>query len=260
MSESSDRLLRALPFPAGIEAGSVTFDWQGPDAHLAPLSATPLSEALKGKTNCGLVLLLAGSLLWTARRLARLTDAAPCVYAAETLLCWQSSPLYYDPDGPKQFQRPMPVQREAAMTVCRKAAAIFMISPGRHIADPPIQLTENVIALTRFILGPELENPFRDWVRAVIDRLNALAPNPWQDFRGRFDFATEEEYLAHKARNMGEPLPIEVANPETPVDPAALPALYDAFLERVDWAANPYLRSPDALREAGFSGTPYRRA
>src|SRR3954468_13450222 len=114
MSQSSERLLNTLAFPPGIEAAMVEFDWLGPDQHLAPTNATPLSRALKGKTNCALVVLMAGCLLWTAKRLSKLTDTEPCVYMAETLLCWQSDPRYYDRDGPKQFREPMPIQRELA--------------------------------------------------------------------------------------------------------------------------------------------------
>ena len=181
--------------------------------HLAPIGATPLSKALKGKTNCALAALIAASLVWSARRLRLLTDTSPCLWVAETVLCWQSDPLYFNRNFAKQFIRPMPEVREAmAVALCRETSALFMVSPGSALTDPRIQIAENVIALTRHVLGP-FEAPLRTSLKAVIRRLDALAPNPYQDFRGAFDFDSDAEYLEYKRRNMGPPLPIEVADP-----------------------------------------------
>src|SRR4051812_37122277 len=119
-------------------------------------------------------------------------------------------------------------------------------------------MVENIVALTRFALGDGLEDPFRVWVTAALKRLDRVAPNPVQDFRGRFDFGSEEEYQAHLRQNMGAPLPIDVVDTSKEVAPDALASLYATFLAKVDWAANPYLRSPESLQTAGFSGEPYR--
>lgn len=180
------------------------------------------------------------------------------LWLAETVLCWQSDPLYFNRDFPKQFIRPMPKAREATATLCSKTSALFMANPGEHVIGPPIQITENVVALTRHVLGPKFKAQLRTWLTAVIRRLDTLAANPYQDFRSKSDFDSDVEWLEYKRRNMGPPLPIEVADPSREIAPADLAPLYANFIASVDWAANPYLRSPDELRQAGFVGEPYR--
>ena len=182
---------------------------------------------------------------------------------AETVLCWQSDPLYFNRNFAQQFIRPMPEVREAvAVALCRETSALFMVSPGeRIVTDPPIQIAENVIALTRHVLGPDFEAPLRTSLKAVIRRLDALAPNPYQDFRGAFDFDSDADVPRVQEAQHGSTAADRGRGPEPRgITPADLAPLYADFIASVDWAANPYLRSPEELRQAGFVGKPYRHS
>lgn len=258
MTYSATSLL-ALPLvPDGIAAKSIDFDWKGPQAHLAPTRATPLGKALMGKTNCGLYVLLSGTLVWAARRLEFVADIRPLLQMAETLLCYQDDPRYFAEDGPSHLTSPLPPAQEAVETLCYETSAIFMATPGRHASRPPIQAVENVASVTRFVLGSDGQKPFRKWMTDSIARLDEIAPNPHQDFRSRYDFGSAEEWEAYKILNMGEPLPLDVLLPGGASDPAGRAERFARFLASVDSSTNPYLASAETMLALGFVGTPYQ--
>lgn len=253
------RLLDRVHLPDGLPARSVSFDWDGPGEHFAPLNATPLSKALKGKTNSALCTLCAGALVWGARRLEMVTEASPAYLIAEVLLLWEDDPRYYHHPGPASGPRPSGPAYEAIVDMFRETTSIFKDSPGRHVSDPPIQTVENVFSVVRQVLGPDWIDPFRSWTQQALAKLDQLAPNPHQDFTGRFDYDSEEEWEAHKALNMGRPIAVEVLNPggETWTVERS-DACYRDFMTSVKPAENRYLATPALMRDLGFSGTPYQ--
>src|SRR5690606_4069924 len=250
-------LTERLILPEGLAASSFPDDWKGPKAHLAPTKSTPMGKALMGKTNSALCTLGAGALLWAAGRLAAVADVRPLNDMAETLLLWERDPRYYHRIGPRHLQEAVPAPREAVETLCAKTTAIFKDSPGKHISDPPVQTIEDLISVTRFLLGPDSLAAFRTWVTTAIATFDRIAANPHQDFRGRFDFGSVAEWEAHKAQNMGPPLPIEACNVGCDLGPEACAALYHDFARSVDPVANIYLAPAEVMAELGFAGAPY---
>ena len=257
MSDSSTGSDRALRLPPGLETAALGFTWRGPDAHLAPERATPLSQALLGKTNCALVVLTAANLLWSARRLSSLTDTSPCVFMAETLLCWQSDPLYYDPDGPKQFSPPMPVPRRFRRRSAERQPRSSLSTRPAHFRSAHSDRRKRDLA-DAFASGRRVRLAVSPMAEGGYCEARRLAPNPVQDFRGRDDFPNDEAYQEFKRKNMGSPLPLQAVNPETETNSAQLSRHYAEFLAQVDFTTNPYLRSPSDMSAAGFVGEPYR--
>jgi hypothetical protein len=258
MTHSANNLLVLPLVPEGLASKSVDFDWKGPQAHLAPTKATPLAKALMGKTNCGLYVLVSGTLVWAARRLEFVADIRPLLQMAEMLLCYQDDPRYFAEDGPSHLTRPLPPAQEAVETLCYETSAIFMATPGRHASRPPIQAVENVASVTRFVLGPDGQKSFRKWMTDAIARLDGIAPNPHQDFRSRYDFGSAEEWEAYKQLNMGPPLPLDVLVQGDVSDAAVCATRFGQFLAQVDPSTNPYLASTETMLGLGFVGTPYR--
>jgi hypothetical protein len=258
MTYSAKDLL-ALPIvPEGLAAKSVDFDWKGPGAHLAPTKATPLAKALMGKTNCGLYVLMSGTLVWAARRLEFVADIRPVLQMAEALLCYQDDPRYFAEDGPSHLTSPLPAAQEAVETLCYETSAVFMATPGRHASRPPIQAVENVVSVARFVLGSDGQKSFRKWLTDSIARLDAIAPNPHQDFRSRYDFGSAEDWEAYKALNMGPPLPLDALASGDALGPEGLADQFARFLTSVDPSGNPYLASAETMLALGFVGAPYQ--
>lgn len=257
MTYSATKLLTLPLAPEGLAAKSVEFDWKGPQAHLAPTKATPLAKALMGKTNCALYVLLCGSLVWAARRLEFVAETKPLLQMAEALLCYQDDPRYFAEDGPSHLTVALPPAQEAVETLCYETSAIFMATPGRHASRPPIQAVENVVSVTRHVLGPDWQKAFRKWVTESVAKLDVIAPNTHQDFRGRFDFGSVEDWEAYKALNMGPPLPLDVLVVDGPTDAADRSRSFATFISAVESSGNPYLASSEVMLGLGFVGTPY---
>jgi hypothetical protein len=87
---------------------------------------------------------------------------------------------------------------------------------------------------------------FRKWRARCLERLKKYytAPPPIDDL---YDEDTK-----------GVVVPREVFDPDFGFDPADAGVLIDKFLQKIDYAANPLLNSPQEMIEAGFIGTPYR--
>jgi hypothetical protein len=88
------------------------------------------------------------------------------------------------------------------------------------------------------------------WFAEVVRRLEQHHPRNENE---------DDDLFSGLPPGMGAPVAREAFDPSLPYDPKADGARIDAFLRRLDWEANPYLRSPDAISEAGnFEGTPYQ--
>ena len=260
MSLSIEFYYDTVGVPSGVALSRADFEWEGPDEHLSPVRETPLKNALYGKTNCGLVLISAATLIWAARTMHNLANVSPCIHMAEALLCWQADPRYYDisaPAYPEDDDDEDYVEDEVVETFCVEATSFFMASPGEHTADPEIEATANLICLTRHILDPTPRKLYKAWLKSLIRRLDEIAPNPAQTFMSISDFASPEEFAAYERKNMGEPLPLEAANMSREYSPASGHDLFQTFLRDVDWRTNPNLSSPEDMVALGFVGTPY---
>jgi len=85
-----------------------------------------------------------------------------------------------------------------------------------------------------------MEDPtdFKEWSTKLLELLTKLYPR------------TNEDPL-------GPPIPFELFDLEE-LDPSLLKNQLNSFLSRLDYRSNPFLNSPDGMREEGFEDTPYQ--
>ena len=81
----------------------------------------------------------------------------------------------------------------------------------------------------------------KNWRRFVIRRLAAL----------------RKKEPRNKTKRLGLPVPREVLDPNFDYQPAMAPELISSFLQKLDYASNPFLFSPEEMVKLGFEGTPY---
>jgi len=79
---------------------------------------------------------------------------------------------------------------------------------------------------------------FKEWRRAMIERLAALYPRQKDD-------------------PLGPPIPREALDPKYAYQTGMANELLTRFLQGLDTGQNPLLRSPEEMRQQGFKGTPY---
>lgn len=80
---------------------------------------------------------------------------------------------------------------------------------------------------------------FKAWRRSVLERL-------------------AKDHPPTKKSPDGVPVPREAIDPEFPYKPEMAGELVAKFLATLDFKANPYLQTPEEMKNAGFSGTPYK--
>jgi len=91
--------------------------------------------------------------------------------------------------------------------------------------------------------------PFEKWLETVTDRLILLYPAPEDDFY-------EDMFNEHEEERRGPLIAREVLDPSFDYRPEQASMLLNRFLHSVNHTKNPFLRSPEELKELGF-GTPY---
>jgi len=82
-------------------------------------------------------------------------------------------------------------------------------------------------------------------------------PTPFQEWRGRVMTRLERLFPLNSRDTRGEPVPREVLDPDFAFQPEMAPTLIGAFLRRLDYKANPFLRTPEEMRKLFFEGVPY---
>lgn len=259
MQSDLEKYATILALPSNLDIQKYGFQWDGRDGHLHPIESTPLKRALLAKTNNALTLITAGSLIWTAKRISPRVDTTKILQAAEVNLCWQANQLYFDRESPKFFNDDISsVWLGVVDSFGLKGTRDFHRTPRKHTAFPPLQDTANLISMTRHVLGPLFEADYKAWLESLIERLNEIAPNPHQNEEKPADSEDEDAWQEYLSRHMGPPLPLEAANMARPFDMDNRAELYSNFLQSVDWAANPYLASPEKMKTLGYVGEPYR--
>lgn len=257
---------RAMPkmnspfIPANLAAEAPRFEWWGRDEHTGSTRyATPLLERLDLKTSNAFVVLCAGIVSWGAARLqGHCADTKTAEQLAEAALAYQVDWRYVDRDAiDVAIPRDAPPQQAALLELC-----IFLWRCLNHDKYwdnyyAPILETFHAAHLTRHMLPRTFKPAYSQWLAAVIDRLDLLAPKPDEDPASRADFETEAAWRAFIDRHRGRPLPPDVLDLQRTVAVADLDGLMDAWLRRLDWATNPFLRSPEQMHALGFTGLPY---
>jgi hypothetical protein len=107
---------------------------------------------------------------------------------------------------------------------------------------------EYLVRLAMHVLPqPEI---FEQWLNLVLDRLINMHPAPKDD-------PYEDIFTDHEEKRRGPLVAREALDPTFDYHPEDAPLLLDQFLRGVDYTNNPFLRSPEELKEAGIEH-PYR--
>jgi hypothetical protein len=119
------------------------------------------------------------------------------------------------------------------------AAAILLANGVNAVMRPepavrPVASLANLVELVVTDL-----KAFRNWRNWALDRLIEI--DPYDD-----------------DQPIGVPVPREALDPTSDFKPEMSQKLIDQFLQKLDYKKNRYLRSPQELKKAGFTGTPYR--
>jgi hypothetical protein len=135
-----------------------------------------------------------------------------------------------------------PVSRALTIVECAIQEVHWHLDPepgsyAHYVAAAAAQVNK----LTEHVL--EDSQDYRQWSDQVIKRL-----------RTHFPLLT--------ADNMGDVVPAEALDSSQAFDPNRIEQLVNAFLASLDWKTNPFLSSPDAMKEVvdddnSFEGTPY---
>lgn len=237
-----------------------TFD-SFPKKHHA--ASGTVTEALAKVTSAGSMLLIAGCMLWIARRLARVTDVTRCTLAAEALLCFQDHPAYFGPSNSSEWPKapdPRDDAERAVKAISGLLWRVYTISPGSHPLPPTvIDTAGQAVSMVRAALGAAGKKPFEAWLEQVLERLQQVAFNPRVAVRAqlrdqRFDWSVEAKFTRE---NVGPPLPPSLLDTRLRPEVSTLGAHYAQFLGGVDWKANPFLAPPEVMGKRGFKGSPY---
>lgn len=89
---------------------------------------------------------------------------------------------------------------------------------------------------------------FNDWLDVCVPRVAQLSVAPTEDSWDWFD----------PSSNWGALVPREALNPDVEFHPEMSLTLLQQFLDGLDPATNPFLRTPDEMIAADFPGIPYR--
>lgn len=247
--------------PATLQGAPLDFEWQGALAHIGPQSGvTPLLKKLDGLTTCGQLTLCAGLLNWAAWRLKDAADESiPALELAEAAFAHQVDWRYVDRDA--GHVRPAPDEPPARSALMQASLFLWEGLSVDWFWDSyyaPISQTFHTAHIVQHLM-PKAQRPaLVAWLEEAIQRLQQHARAPDEPFRKQRSFPTIEEWKRFVGRHRGHPLPPDILDLRTPYDPARRTALVERFLEGLDPARNRFLRAPQAVRDLGFVGEPYR--
>lgn len=250
--------------PAAVAESPIDFTWKGDLAHIGPVDAVmPLMIRLGNVTNCGQITLMAGLLYWAGWRLKnhapvpakRFLQMAPAIFA------YQVDRLYFD-RGPvpvyEEYEDEFTPALSAAFEIERFARRALKEEEFWNAYYPPVRETFHTAYLVSHIMPKKSKRGFAKWRDDLAARVKAVAPKPDEPFRMKKEFPTPEAHLAWVAPHQGTALPPQILDPNFNYDESQRTVLLDKYLSELDWRENPYLRSPEAMKAAGFAGAPYR--
>ncbi|QRK06748.1 hypothetical protein JQX13_42880 [Archangium violaceum] len=219
---------------AGIQDRTLRFRW---DDQQYEKVYTPLDRAARArleKLSQRAILALAISCAeWIFHRF-KLVSEAPLLddyaEAAWAVVVDARYANYYLEPGGEEWQGPD--RKPLAVAVMLLVDTIVRVENDDH---PDIGALSLASLAAHVLTDP---TPFHEWHERIVARLERLYPLNPQDTRG-------------------EPVPREALDPDFDFRLEMAPALIGAFLKKLDYKANPFLRSPSDMRKLYFDGVPY---
>jgi hypothetical protein len=208
--------------------------YQPPDNRLVART-----QLLSRRANNALTIAIAEWILYRFERLS--ADPEPWQYI-EASWAMNVDLRYGDYYEPVDDEWRGPVRGPMSMAVTFVIDALFAEEAYPNAALEPAWATRfafHVLPTT---------NAFRSWLVTCLQRLEQYSPAPPEADADWFD----------EMKNWGPLTPRELFDPDFVYDPTQAPALTGQFLRTLDWQTNEFLRSPQDMLAAGFTGTPYQ--
>jgi hypothetical protein len=247
--------------PAEIVDAPIDCKWESAREHIGPTeTVTPLLKNLGRGNGLAQVAMCAGILLWLTWRLKSLTkEAGQSLELAEAAFAYTVDWRYVDLEAGTNWEAPdQPPADSATMKVNN-----FIFDTLDHDAHwssfyTPVGSTFHTSHIVQHVIPKAHRRDFEQWLAAVSDRMAQHFPLPDLPERDFDSFDTEEEYDAYCAPRRGVAVPPQLLDPSFGYDPFQREKLVEQFLQGLDRSRNRFLRSPEAMLELGFVGTPYK--
>ncbi|MCL1919439.1 MAG: hypothetical protein FWG14_14295 [Peptococcaceae bacterium] len=201
---------------------------------------TELIEKIENVTTRAKIALCIGIYEWIIWRYHRLTDDASPFQIAEAAWCGNihnAYPVYFELD-PDEYAGPV---RDPLYNAMMSIGTVLSFTDENE--DEWVDGLALLAPLAMHIL-PDTK-PFEEWLESVTDRLLLLYPAPEDD-------PYEDIFNDHEEERRGLLVAREALDPSFDYHPDQAPELLDNFLRNVDHTANPFLRSPEELKESGI--------
>jgi hypothetical protein len=245
---------------AGVVGAPLDCKWDGALDHIGPVeTVNKMMNLLASKTTCGVLTEAAGIIGWGAWRLQGLTDVNVLLQMVEATWAFQVHPFYVNPDG-------VVTRKPKDQPAAPSAAGELQLLLWRGLdADKywqsyyqPLATAFHAAYVVKHVTPKAKQKVFTKWLEGMVQRIHSVAAKPNEEAIEDEDALAPDELAAYYARHWGEPLPPEILDLDVEYEPARRAELVDGFLRGLDWKKNPFLRSPEAMKEMGFEGKPYQ--
>jgi hypothetical protein len=178
---------------------------------------------------------------WIAWRLDGVVDVSDLLNFAEGLWAAVIDYRYFN-----EVDHPTPKNKEGGLDhvifrTWQDANSFIRLCPrGQGRSENCVLLA----VLARHVLPKPKQEIFKNWLAVVLERIKTY----WA-----MDLSTK----GAEARQ-GPPVPRAAFDPSLEYTPSMDKKLLGDFVASLDPKTNPYLRSPEEMKKAGFPGTPYK--
>jgi hypothetical protein len=241
----------------GLDTAPLDFSWKGSLAHIGPIEGSPLHKRFSVLTFLGGQSVALCAYQWAIARLKAHVDASVDQEFCEGVFAWQVSKLYLRTDFSSLERKGSP----ASEALTDLASLTTSTVKDRWIDFPfPVPTHfANIVFLSRHLMPTSQRKDFEKWMERAFDRAEDIASRPKAPLPKIREFNNDKAAYAVASRPyLGKAIPPQAFNPDREKDGTAIEDLLEEFLGGLNWASNRFLRSPDEMTQAGFTGTPYR--
>jgi hypothetical protein len=234
------------------------FPWKGKGMHYGASDGTKLHDALAQLTARGLAVLGALVEEWLVYRIHKGIDVGRWLNHVDATLAWAIDYRYRDEGSIGTLAEDNSVNQALRDGVWMVRVATV----DRQWKMPDLPCNSEIFSLiniTKQTLPAKHKKVFTAWVDAAIATGAKHDRRPEARMPQYTDFASKDAYREATWPYFGtKAVPREAFEPDSGYVPEQREELLGRFLASLDWKANPFLRSPDDMKNLGFEGTPYK--